>query len=137
MEYLDYMVAPWARVLLCGCLLLEGASTALWITSRLPMLTAYAGLTLAIMLARGLMGALQLTVGSLLWRRAPAGVALAPGVFLASAALYTLELGFRLRPSSVYPGARWLLVVGYAAYAIIGVVMVRNRKPRTDGRAPV
>ena len=136
MEYLDYMAASWTRVLLCGCLMLEGASTALWITSRLSMLAAYGGLTLALMLARGLMGALQLTTGSLLWRRAPAGEAIAPAVFLTSAALYTLELGFRLRPSSVYPGARWILVGSYAAYAIACAVLVRYGKPRTENRPP-
>lgn len=134
MEYLDYMVAPWARVLLCGCLLLEGASTALWIASRLPMLPAYGGLTLAVMLARTFLGALQLTVGSMLWRRAPAGEAIAPAVFLSSAALYALELGFRLRPSSVYPGARWVLVGSYAAYAIACAILVRHPKTRSDSR---
>ena len=131
MEYQDYMVASWTRVLLCGCLMLEGASTALWITSRLSMLAAYGGLTLALMLARGLMGALQLTTGSLLWRRAPAGEAIVPAVFLTSAALYAVELGLRLRPSSVYPGARWILVVGYGIYAVTCAgLILRGRRQR-------
>ena len=134
MAYLDYMVAPWTRVLLCGCLMVEGASTALWMASRLSMLAAYGGLTLALMLARGLMGALQLTTGSLLWRRAPAGEKIAPAVFLTSAVLYALELGLRLRPSSVYPGARWILVGSYAAYAVTCAVLVRYPKPRTENR---
>jgi hypothetical protein len=128
MEYLDYMVAPWTRVLLCGCLMVEGASTALWMASRLSMLAAYGGFTLALMLARGLMGALQLTTGSLLWRRAPAGEAIAPAIFLTSAALYALELGLRLRPSSVYPGARWILVVGYGIYAVTCAGLILRRR---------
>jgi hypothetical protein len=128
MEYLDYMVTPWTRVLLCGCLMVEGASTALWLTSRLSMLAAYGGLTLALMLARGLMGALQLTTGSLLWRRAPAGEAIAPAIFLTSAVLYALELGLRLRPSSVYPGARWILVVGYGIYAVTCAGWILRRR---------
>jgi hypothetical protein len=116
-------------VLLCAGLVVEGASTGLWVASRLPVLRAYGAVALALVLARGVMGVLQLVAGSLLWRRAPAGVALAPAVFLASAALYALEIGLRLRPSSVYPGARWLLVAGYGAYAVIGALLVLRRRP--------
>jgi hypothetical protein len=124
-------VSEWVRVLLCACLVVEGASTGLWVASRLPVLRAYGAVALALLLARGVMGMLQLATGSLLWRRGPAGAAFAPAVFLASAALYAVELGLRLRPSSVYPGARWLLVAGYGAYAIACALLVLRRRDQS------
>jgi hypothetical protein len=125
------IVSRVVTVVLCGCLLWEGASTGLWIASRLPMWRAYDGIALAAVVARGAMAALQLAAGSLLWKRSPAGLAMAPTVFLGSAALYALELGAGLRPSSVYPGARWLLVTAYGGYAVAAAVVlvtVRRRE---------
>jgi hypothetical protein len=124
-------VSRWVHVIVCGCLLVEGVSTGLWITARLSLLGAYDAITLGIIASRGAIAALQLAAGSLLWKRSPAGLALAPSVFLGSAALYALELGAGLRPSSVYPGARWLLVGAYAVYAITAAVVlvwIRRRK---------
>jgi hypothetical protein len=104
--------------MLAACLLLEGASTAVWFASRVPLVAAYDGLTLSVVGGRGLFGALALISGALTWRGSPAGLTIAPGVLAGSAALYALELGAGLRPSSVYPGARWMLVLAYTVYAL-------------------
>ena len=97
----------WIQAALGVCLLVEGASTGLWITSRIPVLAAYDGFTLAVVAVRGFTGALQLTAGSLLWKRSDAGLALGPVVLVASAILYALELGAGWGPNSVAPSARW------------------------------
>jgi len=110
--------------LLGGCLLAEGASTGLWIAGLLQTLAAYDGLTLAIIAARVVVGALQLVVGAWLWRRAPQGTAFGPAVFLGSAALLTLELGARLSPSRVYPNWRWHVVGAYWLYAAVGAAIL-------------
>jgi len=123
----------WTRTVLGGCFLLEGASTTLWLAARLPFLAAYDGLTLAVVGARGVVGALALMSWALLRRGSYAGLTIAPWVLVGSAALYALELGARLRPSSVYPGARWILVVAYALYALTAsavLVWIRRREER-------
>jgi hypothetical protein len=119
----------WTRTVLGGCLLVEGVSTALWLASRLPLLAAYDGLTLAVVGARGVCGGLALMSWAFLRRRSHAGLTLAPWVLVGSATLYALEIGARLRPSSVYPGARWILVVTYTVYALgAAALLVRLRR---------
>jgi hypothetical protein len=124
------IVRRWLHVVLGGCLLCEGASTVAWMASRVVMIPAYDAVTLVVIVARGLIGAAQLAAGSLVWRQSPVGLALAPVVLLASAVLYALELGARLRPSSVYPGARGILVVVYTLYAVTAAVIVMRLRPR-------
>ena len=93
------------------------------------MWRGYDTIALLTIAARGAIAALQLAAGSLLWKRSPAGLAMAPALFLGSAALYALELGAGLRPSSVYPGARWLVIASYTLYAVIAaIVLVRIRR---------
>jgi hypothetical protein len=110
------------------CLFVEGATTGLWVAPRLGLIPAYGAVALIFVLGRAAMAVFQLTAGSLLWRHAHAGVVFAPFVFLASAALYVLEVGLRLRPSSVAPGARWPLLLGYSAYAVTCAVLIQRRR---------
>jgi hypothetical protein len=110
------------------CLFAEGAATALWVAPRLGLIPTYGAVALIFVLGRAAMAVFQLTAGSLLWRHAHAGAVFAPFVFLASAALYVLEVGLRLRPSSVAPGARWPLLLGYSAYAVTCAVLIQRRR---------
>ena len=76
--------------------------------------------------ARVVVTALQLTAGSLLLRRRPPAVPLALAALVSSAALLTLEAGFRLAPSGVYSFWRWQVVAAYAVYALVGVLILRR-----------
>jgi hypothetical protein len=117
--------------LISVCLFVEGATTGLWIAPRLGMIPTYELVALMFVLARAMMAVLQLTAGSLMWRELHAGLVFAPVVFLTSASLYVLEVGLRLRPSSVAPGARWPLVVGYCLYAAANALIVLRWRDRT------
>ena len=103
--------------LVAACLLVEGALTVMWLTSLLSTLAAYDFLTLTIIAARGLVGALQLTSGwLLLGERLPARI-FASWAFALSAILLAVELGARLSPSNLDPTFRWPAVVLYSVYA--------------------
>jgi len=67
----------------------------------------------------------------LLSARALPAVAFARMAFILSAGLLVLELGARLSPSSVLPGLRLPVVVGYALYAWVAVIVL-NRIARTS-----
>ena len=108
------------------CLFVEGATTGLWVAPRLGLIPTYGVVALLFVLARAMVAVLQLTAGSLMWRQVHAGFVFAPVVFGTSAALYVLEVGFRLRPSSVAPGVRWPLLIGYCVYAVACALVVRR-----------
>jgi len=64
------------------------------------------------------------------------GARLASWVFVASAGLLSLELGARLRPTSVFPAHRWVVVAAYVAYALVGVAMAVRLRSRTTRPNP-
>jgi hypothetical protein len=107
-------------------LVVEGLSTGLWIARLVPRLSAFDALVVALMVARGLVGAMQLTGGVFLMGRRPAAVPLSQWALIASAALTTLEIGARMAPANVVPGFRWPLVGAYWVYAIGAVLYLRR-----------
>jgi hypothetical protein len=118
------------RVIPAAFLGLEGLASAVWVAGLIQALPGHSPTAIAVVLARGLVGALQISSGGLLlMRRLPAPV-LAQAAFLASALLTTLETGLRLGPSNADPTYRWLWVAVYWAYALGMIALIRLR-PRT------
>lgn len=106
------------RILLGAALGLEGMWTALWLARLVPVLGIYEGITLVVIGARGLVGALQMASGWMLVRGLPPATVFARGVLVGSAVLLTLELGARLGPSSLFPSLRWPVIGIYWVYAL-------------------
>jgi hypothetical protein len=111
-----------------ACLLLEGALTVIWLTSLLSTLSVYSGLTLAVIAARGVVGALQLTSGWWLLAARLVAPALAIAAVVASALLTVVEVGLRLSPSNLDPTFRWPFVAVYLLYcALVIWLLTRGR----------
>ena len=117
-----------------ACLLVvEGVFTALWMARMIPTLAGHDGIVVALMMARGLVGAAQLTSGLFLFGRRPAAATIARSALLVSAVLMTLEVGERLAPSDLEPGLRWPVVVGYWVYAISAAWLLGKAVKRMEG----
>ncbi len=112
------------RYALALALLLEGLGTLLRVAGLVPAAAAYDVMTLAIVAARLLVATLQLAAARLLAYTAPPAVVLARAAFIASPVLLVLEIGFRLAPTSIPPWWHWHVVVGYAAYSAVCLVLL-------------
>jgi hypothetical protein len=119
------------RAALTLLLLGEAILTGAWLARLLVMLPAYGWTTLAVIGLRVLVALGQVVASVRLSRDERAGARLATWVFVASAILLSLELGARLRPSSVFPAHRWVVVAIYAAYAVVGVAMALRVRSRS------
>jgi hypothetical protein len=115
------------RFLIAALLALEGLSTGVATVSRAQTLPVYPALTVAIILARAGVGVAQFGSAWMLASNHEAGRAFARAVLLASACLVTLELGFDLTPSSLFPAYHRAVVAGYWIYAAIAVMLLRRR----------
>jgi hypothetical protein len=109
-------------------LLFEAALTIAWLTSLLSTMRVYGALTIVLMAARAVVGALQFVAWVLLSRTTrgagtlpPSAVPIARAAVSASAVLFVAEVGFRLSPSNLDPTFRWMYVLAYWLYA--GVVL--------------
>ena len=98
---------------------MEVAVNSLWIAQLLSSIVYRRPLTWVLFLARVVLTALELKSATLLLDERNAGPALVRAVLLASAALLTLEVGFRLAPTNLDPTFRWWLVGAYWAYALV------------------
>lgn len=116
-----------SNLLVATALVVDGLLSALWVARLVPVVAAYDPLVLLLILARGLVSALLITAGSMLFRAAPPGPLFARSAVLTSALLLTLEIGFRLSPSSLFPSYRWPAVAGYWAYAGAIALSLRSR----------
>ena len=106
-------------------LVLEGFSTGMATVGRLPTIAIYPTLTVAVIAVRGLLGVLQFASGwMLLQRRVPASV-LARWSLTASAVLLTLELGFGLAPTNLFPTYQWPAVAAYWIYAVVAIWILK------------
>jgi hypothetical protein len=85
-----------------------------------------------LILARGLLGALQFAGGWMLANRRPAGVVIARWALLAGAALTVLDVGFRLAPTNIYYWYRWQATAAYCIYALAATLALRNGKGSMD-----
>ena len=104
----------------------EGAWTLVWLTQLLSSLGWRDRLSVALILTRGVVGAMQLTTGWGLASRRPSALALARWVLAASAVLLTIETYSRLTPTDLDPTYRWPLVVAYWVYALVAILFVRR-----------
>lgn len=115
----------------CGYLLvLESALTAFWFANHLSTFSVYRGVTLAIVLARVVVGVLQFAGGWMLVKERPPGFLFARVAAACSAVLFVLEVGLRLGPSNLDPSFRWLAVAAYGVYAAVIVALVTRAKAR-------
>jgi hypothetical protein len=111
---------------MAGCLFIEVARQAAWIGRILSFGAAYDGTVYAVVAARAGVTALQASAAWMLWQRLPAGPLFGQIALGVSAVLLVGEIGFRLAPSSITPGFRWPLVIAYAGYAGLGVLILRR-----------
>jgi hypothetical protein len=119
------------RFLIAALLALEGFSTGVATVSRVQTLAVYPAPTVALILARAAVGIVQFGCAWMLVSNHEAGRAFARAVFLASACLVTLELGFDLAPSSLFPAYHRAAVAAYWVYTAVAVMSLR---PRPHGR---
>lgn len=117
----------WSRGLLAFLLIAEALSTAFWIAGIVPKLASHDALVVAMVVARGFVGALQLGSGSFLLAGRPSEPVLAQLALLLSAILVMLELGFAFTPTSLDPMFRWPTVLVYWIYASGWILVIRSR----------
>jgi hypothetical protein len=111
--------------LLAFLLLAEALVRGVRLTELLPALPGYDPTSITLVLAGGVVAALEFTSGwMLLAGRLPAST-LACWSWAASAAINTLSIGFSLAPTLVYPWLRWQATVAYWVYAIAAIVWQR------------
>jgi hypothetical protein len=107
-------------------LIAEGVWTLMWLTQLLSSLGWRDKSSVALILARGVVGAMQLTTGWGLAGKRPSALPLARWVLLVSAVLFTVEIGWRLTPTDLDPTYRWPLVVAYWVYALVAFLFLRR-----------
>jgi hypothetical protein len=107
-------------------LLVEGLSTGVRVTARLPVLPAYPWLTILLTVLRVAVALQQFTAGWMVLGDRPPGARLARWAYAESTMLLSLELGFRLAPSNIFPAYRWWFVGLYAMYSVIGLIAFRH-----------
>ncbi len=122
------------RSILAILLILEALFTGLWVAGLLPTFAVYDWLAIATVVLRGLVGACQFASGWLLLRRLPPADRLAETAFVASAALMTVEVGFGVAPSSLFPEFRWPVVGAYWLYALLAAGYLHFTKAPDAGR---
>ena len=114
------------RFLLAAFLIVESIFNALYVAGLLRVLSIYDVVAIVLIFARGMTGALQFTGGWTLVTGRPAGAALARLALIVAAVLTTLDVGFNLAPTSVYPWWRWQVAIGYWVYAVAGILLIRR-----------
>ena len=115
------------RVILALALIVESIFNALYVAGLLRALSIYDAVAIALIFARGMTGALLCAGGWTLMTRRPAGAAIARLALIVAAVLTTLDVGFNLAPTSVYPWWRWQVTAGYWVYAMVGIWILRPR----------
>src|SRR5512132_3559539 len=93
--------------LIAFLLIAEALFSALRLATLLSQLGIYDPVAIALIVARGALGALQFTGGWMLATHRPAGPVLARWALAGGAALTVLDVGLRLAPSTVYYWYRW------------------------------
>lgn len=102
-------------------LVVEAATSAMWIARMVPRLDIYGPLVGAFVVLRALAATLQGTAGVMIFAGRPAAVLFGQRGLLLSAVLLTFELGAGVTPTSVFPTWRWPLVAAYWGYALVAV----------------
>ena len=125
------------RIILAILLMLEATQTGLWVAGLLPTFTVYDWIAIAVIVLRAMVGAFQFASGWLLIRRLPPADRFAESAFLASAALMTVEIGFGVAPSSLFPEFRWPVVGAYWLYALLAASYLRFSPARRSDTRPI
>jgi hypothetical protein len=119
------------RIVIAALLALEGFSTGVATVSRIQTLPVYPFVTVALLLLRGVVGICQFASAWMLVRNPEAGRVFARVVLLTSAVLVTLELGFDLTPTNLFPTYHLPAVIAYWMYAVTAVVLLKPRASRS------
>ena len=98
----------------------------LYIADLLGQLQIYDSIAIALIVARGLLGAVQFAGGWLIATHRPAGPLLAQWGLAGGALVTLLGVGFGLAPTSIYHWLRWQATGAYVAYAVGGIVLLRR-----------
>ena len=102
---------------LCVLFVAEAFLAALYLSQLISALPGHDASVIALILARGLVGALQFTAGWLLGARRPVGFVVARWAIVGAMTWELLAVGFNLAPSDIYPWWRWQATGAYALYA--------------------
>jgi hypothetical protein len=106
---------------------LESFLAALYLSQLISALPGHDASVIAVILARGGVGALQFTAGWLLGARRQTGFVVAPWAIVCGAAWELLAVGFNLAPTSIYPWWRWQATGAYALYAGVMWLLVQRQ----------
>ena len=104
----------------------EGVWTLVWLTQLLSSLGWRDKSSVAVILARGVVGAVQLSTGWGLASRRASALALARWVLLVSAVLFTVEMAWQVTPTDIDLTFRWPFVMAYWVYALVAILFVRR-----------
>ena len=105
------------RRVLSFLFLIESLFAALYLSQLISALPGHDASVIAVILARGGVGALQFTAGSLLSQRRLTGIVVARWAIVCAAFWVLLAVGFNLAPTSVYPWWRTQATAAYGLYA--------------------
>jgi len=117
--------------LVAFALIFEAMFAGLYVANLVGQLGIYDGFAVALIIARGLVGAVQFSGGWLLATHRPAGPALAQWGLAGGAVLTLLGVGFDLAPTSIYHWLRWQATGAYVVYAI-GAIAILGRRQRNE-----
>jgi hypothetical protein len=107
-------------------LIAEGVYALFWLVQLLPSLGWRDRSSVALMLARGAVGAMQLSTGSGLASGRRSAASLARWALVLSAGLLTIELGWRMTPTNLDPTYRWPVVAAYWIYVGVAIWLLRR-----------
>lgn len=111
--------------LLASALIAESMFGALRVADLISRLGAYDAIAVALIIARGLLCALQFTGGWQLASRRPQGFSLAQLAFAGAALITPFDVGMGLAPTPVYAWLRWQVTIGYEVYALAALLLLR------------
>jgi hypothetical protein len=111
---------------LSGLLLFESLLAAFYLSQLISALPGHDASVIAVILARGLVGALQFTAGWLLGAQRQTGFVVARWAIVCGAAWELLAVGFNLAPTGIYPWWRWQATGAYALYAGVMWLLIQR-----------
>ena len=120
--------------LIAFALIFEAMFAGLYVVNTMGQLGIYDDVAVTLIVARGVLGALQFAGGWLLANRRPQGLVLALWGLAGGAIVTILGVGFDLAPTSIYHWLRWQATGVYVIYACLSITVLRFRRDRYDAR---
>ena len=105
----------------------ESFLAVVYLSQLISALPGHDASVIVLVVFRGFVGALQFAAGWMLLGGRLPGVPLARLAFVTSAVLTTLEVGFNLAPTRVYPWWRWQVTAAYWVYALVALLLLRRK----------